>query len=351
MCTSPRNLSQLTLARDLGLSQATVSNALNGKRHLCSSDQYARIWSHALAMGYRGRGLKREATPELEIRQVCIVHGAGGEGAPMDPGVGRVQWTLENRLAARGIATVPLGSSGHFRETLFGKLTRSGGLKPSLAILGGVHAPFLAELKSRVNRLVTAGCWHPELAPGVIADDAQAAKLLVAHLKNLGHRRLAWLALSDDRPATAARHLAVVAAAAEGEVTVENRGEPVAEGVGRREAGRRWAATFARSRLRTKSAATAIVCADAVAARGVIDGLTHAGVPVPDAVSVVAWDSAQVPEDENPLLTTVGSEPDRMAAAITDLLLDFPVASAGRFRRVLLPAKLTPGVTSGLAPA
>ena len=45
-------VTQFTIARDLGLSKATVSNALNRKPERCSPVVYARIWEYAREVGY-----------------------------------------------------------------------------------------------------------------------------------------------------------------------------------------------------------------------------------------------------------------------------------------------------------
>jgi DNA-binding LacI/PurR family transcriptional regulator len=47
--------SQSTIARDLRLSQSTVSNALAGKRDMCSPENFERVWSYAAQVGYRAR--------------------------------------------------------------------------------------------------------------------------------------------------------------------------------------------------------------------------------------------------------------------------------------------------------
>jgi DNA-binding LacI/PurR family transcriptional regulator len=56
-------VTQFTIARDFGLSKATVSNALNRKPERCSLVEYARIWEYAREVGYvtaparRGAGM------------------------------------------------------------------------------------------------------------------------------------------------------------------------------------------------------------------------------------------------------------------------------------------------------
>src|SRR5258707_14696872 len=103
--------SQSVIARDLGLSQATVSYALNGKVDRCGSRNYKRVWSRALAIGYRAKGLLPAATPLAVVEHVGIVHGAGLPGGRSNAFMNSVRWAIENRLAAREIFAIPLGSS------------------------------------------------------------------------------------------------------------------------------------------------------------------------------------------------------------------------------------------------
>src|SRR5258708_4414041 len=102
---------QSSIARDLGLSQAAVSYALNGFGARIGGETYERVWKHALAIGYRAKGLFPAATPLTVVGQIGIVHGRGPICVRPDSFNMDVHGAIENQLAARDIATIPLGSS------------------------------------------------------------------------------------------------------------------------------------------------------------------------------------------------------------------------------------------------
>jgi LacI family transcriptional regulator len=56
------DVSQKQIARDLGVSQALVSMALNGRRAGMSRDNYQRIWDYAIQIGYRPKGMQINET-------------------------------------------------------------------------------------------------------------------------------------------------------------------------------------------------------------------------------------------------------------------------------------------------
>jgi len=48
---SRKKVSQQKIAEDLGVSQALVSLALNGRKDGIGPDTYKRIWEHAISLG------------------------------------------------------------------------------------------------------------------------------------------------------------------------------------------------------------------------------------------------------------------------------------------------------------
>jgi DNA-binding LacI/PurR family transcriptional regulator len=94
---------------------------------------------------------------------------------------------------------------------------------------------------------------------------------------------------------------------------------------------------------------TAVVCSDARVARAAIDEFAHARIAVPDEVSVVAIDAASACQDDLPVITSASSDPQKMGIAAAQQLLDFPFAAGGHFRRIVPPAYLSVGKTSGPA--
>jgi DNA-binding LacI/PurR family transcriptional regulator len=58
-----KRVSQVSLAAELGVSQALVSQVLNGARQYCSDGLYRKIWQLATTRGYEARGIQPSANP------------------------------------------------------------------------------------------------------------------------------------------------------------------------------------------------------------------------------------------------------------------------------------------------
>ena len=59
----PKKISQTQLARELGISQALVSLALNGRKEGINAETYERVWAHATKRGYSPKGMHLAASP------------------------------------------------------------------------------------------------------------------------------------------------------------------------------------------------------------------------------------------------------------------------------------------------
>lgn len=139
-------------------------------------------------------------------------------------------------------------------------------LHRELAALGGTPAVF-------VNRLVRG---HPS----VVMRTAAAAEEAVRHLAGLGHRQLAYLGGPTGSWAAGERRKAVDRASEATGIAVQE----VGAGAPRFETGADAVDAI------VASGATAVFAFNAQLAFGVIAGLAHRGVRVPDDVSVVAGD-------------------------------------------------------------
>ena len=70
----PRKISQTQLAKQLGISQALVSLALNGRSAGINPDTYKRIWDHAVSVGYLPKGMRVDSTPDsTRVKQIGFI--------------------------------------------------------------------------------------------------------------------------------------------------------------------------------------------------------------------------------------------------------------------------------------
>ena len=335
-------VTQTTMARDLGLSQALVSKALNGVRERVDPETYERIWTHALKLRYHGKGM----TPHVALaaaggRQVGVVLRAGLQPFAQSNFFSHVQAGLHAALNARGMSTVLLGSE----ETL--NVAEAGPLPPAIIVLGEVKPAFVRQLHAVTRRLVVINGHYPGLAHSVQPNEAQSCGLLVAHLAGLGHTRFGWLGGFPTNSRHAERLTAFRAALAE-------RGLPplapdhcwVARHGGDRQEGREGALAVLRGPRRP----TALVCFNGVMARGAVNALLQSGWNIPADLSIAAIDATRVSVEEEPHITCASTVPEKLGESAAHLLLNSSGADDESYQTLVLAAQFHAGTTTGRAP-
>jgi LacI family transcriptional regulator len=170
----------------------------------------------------------------------------------------------------------------------------------------------------------------PDL-PCVVTDNRRGMRRAAAHLAELGHRRITYVAGPAASWADAMRWCSLREAAAELGLQARRIGPcpPVVEG------GTRAAAELARS------PATAVIAYNDLMAIGVIRALTAAGVRVPPDVSVVGFDNIFAAQLVTPALTTVAAPLHAMGyAAVRNLLAHTRGARTTSREPIRLPSRL-----------
>lgn len=156
-----------------------------------------------------------------------------------------------------------------------------------------------------VNRKITG-------IPSVTMDVVQGAETAIAHLLDLGHRRLGYV--SGPRQSWTNTQIGrTVSAAAEGRASVtvlgpntpnENAGLAVAEEIAR-------------------TGVTAVLAYNDLLAIGLMEGLHDLGVDVPGDVSVIGVDDTVLARLARPRLTTIVVPTAEAGTAAVDLLLQY----------------------------
>jgi LacI family transcriptional regulator len=104
-------------------------------------------------------------------------------------------------------------------------------------------------------------------------------------------------------------------------------------------------------RISRRSFPTALVCANGLMARGLINCLTQNGWRVPVDISVVAVDATRVCEEEHPQITGAHADPEKIGLTAAELLLKHADSRDESLVDVLLPSRLTVRETSAKAAA
>jgi DNA-binding LacI/PurR family transcriptional regulator len=306
-------LTLLTLARDLGVSRATVSNAYNRPDQL-SPALRARILARADELGFSGpdpmaRGLRRG-----RVGAVGVLVDEGLSHAFSDPTQVLFLDGLARELQLDGLGLLLHAGRGD-RGAL--RSIRDAAVDAWVVLSLPDGHPAVSAVQSRARPVVVLD--QPSLpgVPLVGIDDAAGGEAAVRHLLGLGHRRLAVLTMplqaggregiaDTDRQRDVTypvmtRRLAgaAVAVAAAGEnwerVTVVEciANDPDAA-----------SATVAGLLTRPDGPTALFACSDQLAL-GVLRAARTAGIRVPAELSVVGFDDSPSAQFADPPLTTV----------------------------------------------
>ena len=346
MTSKREGVSQQRIARDLGVSQALVSLVLNGKRENISEESYQRIWSHALKMGYRPKGMRLNA--EQTQSGVGFILRAGVRLHTQSNFFSHVQHGLHLGLLAQGCHSVYLGSEDDPGPRAAQQLLRE--LKfCGVAVLGQVSQKFIQAIKSVQPNVVLVSYTYPGLCHSVMPNETQAIGQLVSHLTDLGHRQFAWIGGDKGYDYNRRRRAGLAEALAARGLNLERKFTVEVE-TGDRLAGWKAAEIFL-SQTSSKNRPTACVCVNGSVARGFLNGLVQRGWRVPAQMSVVAIDATRLCEEEHPQITGSHSDPEKIGSTAAELLLKGATENDGVLSDVVLPARLTVRETSGKPPA
>lgn len=345
-----KKISQQRIARDLGVSQALVSLALNGRKDGINAETYRQIWDHALKLGYQPKGMKPAQTPAgARQRQVGLILRAGLNIHNQGSYFSLVLHGLHTVLAAQGFATVFLGSEDTLdRRRLESFFPEDHALK-GVVMLGEVAPAFLKELRRFERRLVAVSARHPGRCHSVIGNESQALDLLVAHLHGLGHRRIGWLGGNRHLSRHQMRFDAYRAALAQHGLAFDERYCVRLEQGDRAEGGEAILSLLPHAARRDFP--TAFLCYNTLMAHGATKALLRAGWAVPGRCSIAGTDNSRLATAESPPVTVAGSDAEKLGAAAARLLLDTTGGDDESFNDLILPAQLLPGETTGPAPA
>ena len=320
--THPTTL--LTLARALGVSRTTVSNAYS-RPHKLSPELRERILATARDLGYEGPSALASSLRTGRTETVGVLFTDDLVYAFSDPISTQFLAGVAGELQRAGYAlTVVSSPRGSGRSAL------------SKAMLDGliVYSVDDDSLGLAVTRrrgfAVVAVDQAPEAGQAAVnITDREGAAAAVAHLIGLGHTALAAVAVAAGPPdcafvdanATSLNHVVRErlagwrsACAAAGIAPPATVSVPF----NTREHG----GHAARLLLAARSRATGIVCLSDELALGVITELTASSIGVPADVSVVGFDDSPVAALATPPLTTVRQPARHKGAAAARRLLD-----------------------------
>jgi LacI family transcriptional regulator len=174
-------------------------------------------------------------------------------------------------------------------------------------------------------------------------DNRHGALLATRHLLDLGHRSLAFLRASRQRPSIAER------AAGFREALRERGLQSSGCFADAKELGFEASHARARELLTERDRPTAIFCANDDMASGVLRAAWELGVHVPRELSVVGFDDIAMSRRLLPPLTTVGVDKQRLGSQALERLLELIAGNGGEVRHESVPVRLVVRDSTALA--
>ncbi|MFH1496690.1 MAG: LacI family DNA-binding transcriptional regulator [Verrucomicrobiota bacterium] len=338
-------ISQQKIAKTLGVSQALVSLALNGRRESINPDTYKRIWDYAVSQGYTPKGMNfDQALAGARPRQIGFILRAPLKLYNASNFFSHVQHGLHVALESQGYSSTFLGSEETLTEQKITQFVRASNGCRGVVLLGQVSREFLLSLRKHTENIVAVSACYPGLCHSVQANEQQSLELLVAHLASLGHERIGWLGGNRGMIRHEQRFAAFKQA-------LSDHGLPALEAHWsvQKEADRVEGAQAVREVLVNRTKAdfpTAFISYNGMMARGAINALLQQQIAVPGRLSIAAVDSTRVMEEDEPHITSASASPEAMGEAAARLLIEDNRAGAGCFTDLVLPSTLTVRATT-----
>lgn len=310
------------IAREAGVSASTVSRIINGTVKVSDelkSAVEAAIAKHDFRPDAAARGLALGRTLTIGVLSQAIDSPFYAEGLR----------GVERRLLEAGYAA--LFMSGNWNEVDEERCLREfidRGVDGIIMFSGRLDDAAVKEFAKRVPVVVTGRSLRAAHTYSLPIDDRHGALLAVRHLIGLGHRRIAFIAGSENHPDALERLAGYQAALREAGIAFDPK--RVASGDWHEEGGLQ-----ATSRLLESGVDfTAIFCVNDQTAYGAYLALFRKGLNVPKDVSVVGFDDLPASSYSLPPLTCVRQSVrtlgERAAEAVLSLI-------AGRRPRIESP--------------
>jgi LacI family transcriptional regulator len=342
MSDSPVSSAPITIgdiARAAGVHPGTVSRALRGVGGKVSPEKRAEIERIARDLGYQPNAI----AASLRTKQTNIA----GIVVPdlSNPLFGPIVQRLEHALRLQRMLCLVVQTPAQPADRRDLVLALANRQVSGLLILAAESDdPMLevAKLRRLPTVLVNRGSGDRHFS-SVVNDDRESVRLVLAHLTELGHRRIAHIA----GPSASSTGRARRAAFAEMARGLGLKSAPVAEAAAfTRAAGH--AATEAL--LKGKTLPTAIFAANDLLALGAMDVLRQHGLRVPRDISLVGHNDMPMVDLINPPLTTVHVAVEQMSDQAAALFLEHlanPALSPST--RVLMPSLVVRQSTAAVA--
>ena len=324
------------VARTAGVGVATASRALSPREHPdVSAATRERIRAVADELGYRP-SLAARTFRNRDFRAISIVV-PDGQWGWWEPAVRAAHGTARAQGCSAFVqpTTALRGDDGDVADVIAGlaEVPTEGVL-----LFGSAGDPRMLETARSLRLPVVAidNAADEILVPTLTVDSERGMREAVEHLLALGRTRIGYIGADGDLRFQRERRAAYRSALADGGIAADAEsmvGAPAADDASA------LVLPEVEALLTAGPAVDALVCESDRAAAKVLRSLRRAGRRVPEDVSMVGFDDAEVARDLDPPLTTVRQPFEQLGTEAVDLLLAIVGgAPATVERRVLAPS-------------
>ena len=325
------------VARACGVAPSTVSNALSARGYV-RDETRAKVLDAAERLGYRASAVARGLRMQRSWSVGLLVADIANPWFPeLVRGVEDVLWSAQINLVLCNTDYQPEKEDAYLRHLIDKQVD---GL---ILASTGSESPAVPRLQAEGVPLVMLNRRHGTVATDYVGmDNRGGVAAAVAHLVELRHRRIGFIAGRTDSSAAQERkegYLRAMAAhfgAAPQELIAQGDYSIVS------------GTDAARRLLALAAPPTAIVSANDFMAYGAIDAITEAGLAVPRDVSVTGFDDIFVSALPRIALTTVRPPTRKLGATAAELLLKQVARKGAERESVILPSELVIRRTTGL---
>lgn len=344
-----KKISQVQIAKELGVSQSLVSIVLNGRKEGIAPATYERIWDYAREHGYSPKGMKlpHDAALNSSMKAVGYFLRAPLRLANKSNFFSHVAQGLHDYLREQKVNMVFLGSESDISPKELGSSNWKKMPLAGIVMMGEVKPAFLSAIRDLNKPLVYLSARSPGFCHSVNANEYQAAEDLVDHLYELGHRHFAFLGgmcakMRNDERLTGLRR-----ALARHDLELPDSAVLTLD-----DAERKQGYQMVEMLLENPPSPfpTALVCVNGLLARGVLGRLYEEGFKVGQDISVVAFDNTRVCSEELPGITSASSMPEELGREAGRILLDPNLHGGDSLLDVVLPSKFFQRGSSGPVP-
>jgi DNA-binding LacI/PurR family transcriptional regulator len=323
------------VAREAGVSIATVSYVLNGKTQAISAETSARVWGAARKIGYRPNVTARN----LRSSQSRLIGYAWHEVAPNEanPVLDRFNYTLARAAEAAGYHILTFTLSGGSPLAVYDELIRTS--RVDGFVLGSTDRddPRIQFLMGQGFPFVSFGRANPDWDfLWVDTDGEHGTRDAVAYLVSLGHKRIAMVAWDEGSLTGEYRVAGYRAGLADAGIAPDPAF--LFRGINSETTGE--AALSAWLELPVLERPTAVVAISDLVAIGAMNEIQRRGLIIGRDVSLIGFDDAPMAPYLHPALTTLQQPIEAVGARLIAMLEAAIRGVEHAERHVLLPPRL-----------